>query len=89
MSIFTPVTLEEEEEVIKDIFKMIDDRNAHVAALLIIRAGKPVSLLGGMLFRFLLGPVIPLLGHREEKWIWTLQMPENLEKLEKMLEEAK
>jgi len=85
MSIFTPVTLEEEEEVINQIYKMIDDRNAHVGALLIIRAGKPVSLLAGMLLRFLLGPVIPLLGHREEKWIWTLQMPENLEKLENML----
>lgn len=89
MSIFTPVTLEEEEEVIKDLYKMIDDRNAHIGALLIIRSVKPMSLLGGMLLRFFLGPVIPLLGHREEKWIWTLQMPENLEKLEKMLEEAK
>jgi len=86
MSIFTPVTLEEEEEVIKDLYKMIDDRNAHIGALLIIRSVKSVSLLGGMMLRFLLGPVIPFLGHREEKWIWTLQMPENLEKLEKMLE---
>ena len=87
MSVFTPVTLEEEEEVINELYKMIDDRNAHTGALLIVRSIKPISLLGGMMARFFLGPLIPILGHREEKWLWTLQMPENLEKLEKMLEE--
>ena len=85
MSVFSEVTLEEEEEVIQSLYNMIDARDAHVMALLLIRAFKPVSLIGGSLLRFILGPVVPFLSHKEEKWIWTLQMPENLQKLEDML----
>lgn len=33
-----------------------------------------------------MGPLTPFMGHREEKWIWTLEKTENLNKLIAMLE---
>lgn len=56
------------------------------AALLILRAFSPFSPTAGALGRFFLGPLTPFMGHREEKWIWTLEKTENLNKLIAMLE---
>ena len=86
MSIFDDVTPEEEEDVLKTAYKTIREKQVWTAALLILRSFSPFSLTGGALARFFLGPLTPFMGHREEKWIWTLEKPENLNKLIAMLE---
>jgi hypothetical protein len=87
MSIFQKVTPEEEEQVIQKAYEEIKKRKFHVGALLILRGFSLFAPIGGALGRFFLGPVTPFMGHREEKIIWTLEKPENLLKLTKMLEE--
>jgi hypothetical protein len=87
MSIFQKVTPEEEEQVIQKAYEEIKKRKLHVGALLILRGFSLFAPIGGALGRFFLGPVTPFMGHREEKIIWTLEKPENLQKLTKMLEE--
>jgi hypothetical protein len=86
MSIFQEVTPEEEEEVIQKVYEAIKKRKLNVAALLLLRGFGLFAPIGGALGRFFLGPITPFMGHREEKVIWTLEKPENLQKIIKMLE---
>lgn len=86
MSIFQEVTPEEEEEVIRKVYEVIRKKKLHVGALLFLRGFSPLAPLAGALGRFFLGPITPFMGHREEKYIWTLEKPENLKKLIEMLE---
>jgi hypothetical protein len=88
MSIFQETTREEEEEVILKAYEYIRKHGLETAALLILRGFGPMAPIGGALGRFFLGPVTPFMSHREEKIIWTLERPENLQKLTKMLEDG-
>jgi len=86
VSIFDEVTPDEEEEVIRKVYEAIRKRKLHLGALLILRGFSPLAPVAGALGRFFLGPLTPFMGHREEKYIWTLEKPENLRKLIEMLE---
>ncbi len=86
MSIFQEVTPEEEEEVIRKVYEAIKKKKLHVGALLLLRGFSPMAPIAGALGRFFLGPLTPFMGHTEEKYIWTLEKPENLKKLIEMLE---
>ncbi|MDP2901116.1 MAG: hypothetical protein Q8O47_09120 [Candidatus Bathyarchaeota archaeon] len=86
MSIFDDVTPGEEAETVDTAYKLIKERKLETAALLILRAAGLFAPLAGAMGRFFLGPVTPFMGHREEKWIWTLEKTENVNKLIAMLE---
>jgi hypothetical protein len=88
MSIYQETTREEEEEVIQKAYYYIKKHGLETAALLLIRGFGPMAPIGGALGRFFLGPLTPLMSHREEKIIWTLEKPENLQNLTKMLEDS-
>lgn len=86
MGIFDKVTEEEEERVLKKAYDLIEKYGLHDAALLILYSVKPLAPLGGALGRFLLGPLIPFIGHREESVITTFEQSGNVGKLIEMVE---
>lgn len=86
MSIFDDVTPGEEAETVETAYNFIKEKKLDAAALLTLRALGLLAPFMGAMGRFFLGPVTPLMGHREEKWIWTLEKTENVNKLITMLE---
>jgi hypothetical protein len=86
LGIFDKVTEEEEERVLKKAYDLIEKYGLHDAALLMLYSVKPFAPLGGALGRFILGPLIPFIGHREESVITTFEQSRNIENLIEMIE---
>ena len=83
------VTENEEKQMLHRIEEKIKKHGAATAALLAIRAFKYVSYLGVMMGRFFLGPLTPLVTHEHDVFLTTIGRRENLELLEKAIDEAR
>jgi len=83
------VTEDEEKQMLHRIEGKIKTYGAETATLLAIRAFKYVSYLGVMMGRFFLGPLTPLVTHEHDVFLTTIGRRENLELLEKALDESR
>jgi hypothetical protein len=72
--------------MVQKVYEAIKKRKLNTAAPLLLRGFGSFAPIGGALGRFFLGPITPFMGHCEEKIIWTLEKPGNLQKLIEMLE---
>jgi len=79
LSVFHAVTEEREREILDATLKAIRGRGAETGALLVLRAAHPVSRMGGMAVRVMLGPLVPFLPGKVEDVIWTLEKEENIQ----------
>jgi len=83
------VTEDEETQMLDRIEKKIKTYGAETGALLVIRSFKYVSYLGVMMGRFFLGPLTPFITHEHDVFLTTIGRRENLELLEKALDESR
>lgn len=84
--VLSEIPEEKEKEILRRVLKTIREKGAEDMALLILLTWRPVSRLGGMMSRFLLGPLVPILNQGTEAWIWTLEKEHNVEWLIERLE---
>ena len=77
--VFREVSPEQEQEAREKILKFIKDRGVETAAILVFSSFRNMSRLGGMAGRFFLGPLVPLLPHDVEQYIWVLEKEENID----------
>ncbi len=83
------VTPEEEDDLIKKAAEAILKYEMDAAAILVLQSFKPLVSFGGQVGRFFLGPLLPFMGEREDALIQTFEKRENVEKLIRILEEAR
>ncbi|MCW3991981.1 MAG: hypothetical protein NWE79_04685 [Candidatus Bathyarchaeota archaeon] len=83
------VTPEEEDALIKKAAEAILKYEMDAAAILVLQSFKPLVSFGGQVGRFFLGPLLPFMGEREDALIQTFEKRENVEKLIRILEEAR
>jgi len=77
--VFHEVSGEREREILEATLKAVRSRGAETGVLLVLRAAQPMSRMGGMAARVMLGPLIPFLPGKVEDVIWTLEKEENIE----------
>lgn len=83
------VTPEEEDDLITRTAEAILKHEMDAAAILMLQSFKPLVSFGGQVGRFFLGPFLPFMGEREDALIQTFEKRENVEKLIRILEEAR
>ncbi len=84
------ITPEEEEQLIEQVAKKINEYGMDTAAILLLESSKPLVWVGGEMGRFFITPFIPIVsekwGVKSEKFFLIFEKRSNIERLLKRVE---